>query len=311
MIDYFNIATNIDTQVFFATGIGSGSNASGSWQTWTKPRNASFVFITAIGGGGGGGGAFTSASIRNGGGGGGAAAISKGIFPASLIPDILYVRVGTGGNGSAGANNGVSGATGKLSYVCVQPTSSNLDSDIRNANILLLSGLFFAQAGGNASTGIGGSGGTGGAAASVNALPLFSLGIIQGFTGTDGTAGSIGSAAVNNVIPRNITTGGGGGAGGAALASVDGGSIVSQSISPTIGSRAAGFTALQPSGLVSNKYPMQFTGGGGGNTNTNVGGPGGPGSYGSGGGGGTPDLVSGSNNPGGRGGDGLVIITCF
>lgn len=311
MIDYFNIATNVDTQVFFATGIGSGSNSSGSWQTWTKPRNSSFVFITSIGGGGGGGGAFTGSGGQNGGGGGGGAAISKGIFPASLIPDVLYVRVGTGGAGSAGADNNVLGSSGKLSYVCVQPTSSNLDSDIRNANILLLSGLFPAGAGGTATSVLGGAGGTGGAAIPSNALPLFSLGIVQGFSGTDGTAGGIGSATVNNVIPRNVTTGGGGGAGGAALANVSGGSIVSQSISPTIGSQAAGFAAQQPSSLVSNKYPMQFTGGGGGNTSDTRGQNGGPGSYGSGGGGGTPDTVSGSNNPGGRGGNGLVIITCF
>lgn len=313
MIDYFNIATNIDTQVFFATGISTGASTitSGSWQTWTKPRNATFVFITAIGGGGGGGGAFSDGVNFNGGGGGGSAAIAKGVFPANLIPDVLYIKVGEGGAGSAGGGNGISGNPGQLSFVCVQSTSSYTDTQIRNSNILLLSGIFPAQAGANAGLGAGGSGGSGGANVSENSFPLFSLGIVQGFAGTAGTNGGTGTGAVAAITPTTITTGGGGGAGGAAAANVAGGIINSQSIVPQLNSREPGFAAQQPSGLVSQKYPMQFTGGSGGSTSDLRSSAGGNGAYGSGGGGATPDNPASANSRGGNGGDGLVIITCF
>ena len=314
MIDYFNIATNIDTQVFFATGISTGSSTvtSGSWQTWTKPRNATFVFITAIGGGGGGGCAFTDGVKFNGGGGGGSAAIAKGVFPANLIPDVLYIKVGKGGAGSAGGGNNISGNPGQLSYVCVQPTSSYDDNQIRNSNILLLSGIFPAQAGAgaNAGLGAGGGGGSGGAPVSQNSYPLFSLGIVQGFDGTAGTNGGTGPGAVASITPTTITTGGGGGAGGASGTTVLGGLINSQSIVPEIPSDSAGFAAQQPSGLVSQKYPMQFTGGAGGRTSNLFGQIGGNGAYGSGGGGAAVDTLV-TSRRGGNGGDGVVIITCF
>jgi hypothetical protein len=312
MIDYFNIATNIDTQVFFATGISTGSSTvtSGSWQTWTKPRNATFVFITAIGGGGGGGCAFNDGVNFNGGGGGGSAAIAKGIFPANLIPDVLYIKVGEGGAGSAGGGNGISGNPGQLSYICVQPTSSYDDTQIRNSNILLLSGISPATVGANASSGGGGSGGSGGANVSENSLPLFSLGIVQGFAGTTGTNGGTGTGAITAITPTTITTGGGGGAGGASGATVLGGLINSQSIVPQISSNSSGFAAQQPSGLVSQKYPMQFTGGAGGSTSNLFGQIGGNGAYGSGGGGAAVDTIV-TSRFGGHGGDGVVIITCF
>ena len=55
---------------------------------------------------------------------------------------------------------------------------------------------------------------------------------------------------------------------------------------------------------------MQFTGGAGGRTSNLFGQIGGNGAYGSGGGGAAVDTLV-TSRSGGRGGDGLVIITCF
>ncbi len=48
-MDIFNLPNNdINNSVFY--NIGSGD----TWQTWTKPRNAKFIYLNVIGGGGGG-----------------------------------------------------------------------------------------------------------------------------------------------------------------------------------------------------------------------------------------------------------------
>jgi hypothetical protein len=319
MIDYFDIATNVDTQLFFANAAPSGSAiTSGSWQTWTKPRNASFVFITAFGSGGGGGGAFSSGSLLtpgvfNGGGGGGASAFSKAIYPASLIPDILYIRVAAGGPGAPGGNNNRIGQSGSLSYICVFPTSSYLDTDIRDANILLVSGDRAAGGGIAGTLASGGNGGSGGTAATLT-RPLQSLGIVQSYDGTTGAIGGTGADG-GNITIRNLTSGGSGGAGGLNGTSLLGGQILSQSIVPNIvGTNATsrdGFAATQPNTAVSQRYPMIFTGGTGGGSSDARGVAGANGAIGSGGGGAAPFNISGSNPAGGNGGNGLVIITCF
>ena len=59
MIDIFNIPDkSMNNQVFRVNS--SGSTA---WQTWSKPNNASFVYILCLGGGGGGGQALDDASL--------------------------------------------------------------------------------------------------------------------------------------------------------------------------------------------------------------------------------------------------------
>jgi hypothetical protein len=65
------------------------------WTTeWVKPQGASFVWFTLIGAGGG---TDTSATNSIGGGSG---AVTNFMGPAFLIPDVLQVRVGTGGAAS-------------------------------------------------------------------------------------------------------------------------------------------------------------------------------------------------------------------
>ena len=108
MIDIFNIP-NIHTniQVFYTKG-------SGVWQNWVKPKNCKFVNFFVLGGGSGGGGGRGSASnAAIGGGGGASSSLTTGIFPSNLIPDNLYILVGSGGSGGGGAGALV-GGTGRV-----------------------------------------------------------------------------------------------------------------------------------------------------------------------------------------------------
>ena len=70
------------------------SGTSGTWQTWTKPRGITMVFMPPIGGAGGGGGGFSAAAgnARGGGGGGGGGNPTRLLVPAFVIPDLLYVQ---------------------------------------------------------------------------------------------------------------------------------------------------------------------------------------------------------------------------
>ncbi len=70
----------------------------GSTSDWVKPQGASFVWFTLIGGGGGSDSIATTLT------GGGSGAVTNFMCPAFLIPDILQVRVGVGGDGSSGLN---------------------------------------------------------------------------------------------------------------------------------------------------------------------------------------------------------------
>ena len=72
------------------------TNAWGS--EWVKPQGASFVWFTLIGAGGGSDSTATTLT------GGGSGAVTNFMCPAFLIPDILQVRVGVGGDGSSGLN---------------------------------------------------------------------------------------------------------------------------------------------------------------------------------------------------------------
>jgi hypothetical protein len=111
MIDVFNIPSNTQsTFTFYATG---------NWQTWEKPRNAKMIQIFCLGGGGGGASVFTTTN-SNGGGGGASGGIVRGLIPAFLLPDTIYILVGKGGLGpSVLATNG---GTGGISYVSLQPS---------------------------------------------------------------------------------------------------------------------------------------------------------------------------------------------
>jgi len=302
MLDLFHIPSNTDsTKIFYAN--------SGSWQTWQKPRNAKFIQIVCLGGAGGGGGGrglTGTSTVRGGGGGGASGGVTQGLFPAFLLPDILYIQPGVGGTGGPGGNQtgGTTGTVGSATIVGLSPSIS-------------VTSLICSAAGGNGGVAGGQASVAGGAstAAQTVANALFlthalftSYATVAGSTG----AGVVGGAAGGSQTALNtaIVTGG---AGGGTAGSGPGGSIAPATVillSVVSGSATQINAAASIPG--DNGYgslkPLCGTGGGGGGGNTAfTGSAGGSGWYGCGGGGG-----AGGQNVGGRGGnggDGLVIIT--
>lgn len=270
--------------------------ATGNWQTWSKPRNAKFIEIFCLGGGAGGGHSTVGASGVFGGGGGGSAGIVRGIIPAFLLPDTIYILVGKGGLGPA--TNGTVGTTGGISYVALQPSTSEQTLICKSSTI----------------GGGGGSGGTtGGTAATISVLALSAFGNLGLFTAIAGVAGSGGGSntGTNGVnlaaLATTLVTGGTGGGGKTASVFATGGNITAASAILT-NQVNGGVTAGQDgdSGY-GTLQPFCGTGGAGGaGVTTGQGGKGGNGYYGCGGGGVGGGSVA---SKAGDGGDGLVIIT--
>ena len=309
MLDIFNIPdTAIQNQVFYTKG-------TLDWQTWFKPNNARFVSILCIGAGGGGGagGNGAGSTTRQGGGGGGAGGISYGFFPANQIPEILFVQPGAGGTGGVGGTSPGSGSSGALSYVSCQPNTTNI-------NVLLQSGLAGAT-GGNTGQ-IGGGQGVASTVWTGNPLNIFAT-ATAGQNGSPGTtAGTPGAITLTKIV-----TGGAGGAGYSAGVNT-GGSITGSAFVPTISGGggninangvdgSGGYTSLTITPNSISRQPVFFTGGaGGGSSNNYTGGTGGNASFGCGGGGGGCGSTSGGvgangAGAGGKGGDGIIIITCY
>jgi len=318
-MDIFNLPDkNKFTQVFRVNSSGSTG-----WESWSKPKNISFIYILCIGSGGGGGGARGNGlNSAGGGGGGGSAAWSTGIFPAVMLPDTLFVSVGRGGPGGAGGGsnvNGTAGSSGELSYVSVTPSTST-------TSVLMVNGAAAAGGGGGSTSSAAGSLGAAGTIWAYNTSFIFpQLGQI---TPNDGVAGIVGASATatngGSVTITGLVTGGAGGGGASAGGfSANGGAITGLSIIPTVVGGTANSATVIDGGcglgmnLITDGYssalPLFFTGGSGGassNTSARVGGRGGDGSYGSGGGGGGGAYAA-TGGTGGKGGDGLVIITCW
>jgi hypothetical protein len=306
MIDTFHLSnSDLNNQVFYTNG---GSN---SWQIWQKPSNAKMVSFLVIGGGGGGGSgqSGTGSTTRRSGGGGGSSSVTLGMFSASQIPDTLFIQVGPGGIPGSGTT-GSNGGSGGLSYVSVQPNTTAI-------NILLQSGAA-AAGGGNSGTNAGTAGSAG---TSWAGSVLSDLGLVTSIGGQSGGAGTT-TTAPTNISIAGITTGGAAG-GGTNLGSVfNGADINGSGFCPTISGGtgnvnlngtdgSGGFISLNPSINGITSLPLFFTGGaGGGASNNNTGGSGGAGGYGSGGGGGGVGVTN-NSGPGGRGGDGIVIVTCY
>ena len=288
--------------VFYSNG------STNSWQTWQKPPNCKFVSFFLIGGGAGGnGGTGTAGTNRAGGGGGGGSSITRGLYPAIVLPDILYIQVGLGGIGGSSSTLGTSGT---LSYVCLEPITTNI------ADLLLASGGVAAANG--ATIGAGGNAGT--IFSQASTIPG-NLGLLTLTAGSNGSAGGTGAVNGSSVTPTIITTGGAGGGGSStANANGAGGSILATTVTQQITGGLAGATTEASSGVFtqlpsidtsSTILPMFFTGGaGGGGNGAATGGRGGNGSYGSGGGGGGAGTAA-SGGRGGDGGNGLVIITAW
>lgn len=81
---------NANVQIFYK------DDNNTSYKSWVKPQGASFVWFTLIGAGGGGGGAGIGGNSGN---------VTNFMCPAFLIPDVLRVRVGEGGDSATGGGS--------------------------------------------------------------------------------------------------------------------------------------------------------------------------------------------------------------
>ena len=278
----FILGQQDNVKIFYARDITD-------WQTWQKPRGCKFIWIMCIGAGmGGQGGAGSTPTQASSGGTSGA--ITRALFPSTVLPDTLFIQPGTGSIGGVGSslqNQNLPPENPGRSFVSITPSSAT------TMNLICTSGL----AAGIASTL------TAETAATVAAAGLLSLGSFISIAG----AGIIGSPTALNT---SITCPG---AGSPLSTSSAGNNITGISLPglevPTIAGGSGGTGGNGENGIISWK-PMYFLGGaaGGGNTG-GLGGKGGNGAYGCGGGGGGAGSTTGGS--GGRGGDGLVIIATF
>jgi hypothetical protein len=284
-------------QTFYAV---KGAATTDSWQTWMKPAGCAWIYILMLGSGGGGGksnnGALTVAA-----GGGASGGHARLLFPAFVVPDILYVRTGTGGLGATTAG---SGAAGVSSYVSMYPST---------VNSFRLGAIAGGSGGGGAATNTGGSAGTAlGFDAAIGCFGLIST--VIGSTGGAGASASNGSGVTifqpGNAITMAGTGGGNGTGAGGSITNIF--PTIAGGIGTTGGAGNAGFQlgAMWTPGLKS--FPMLWSGGsGGGGHSTGTAGNGGKGSYGGGGGGSGACSGAGTSGNGGDGGDGIIFIGAF
>lgn len=293
MIDVFDINPEQKTEHIFYT--------TGNWQTFNKPYNAKFIEIFCVGGGGGG--SQTTNSSGNGGGGGAGAGIVRGIIPAFLLPDTLYILVGKGGAGAK--TYSTAGGTGGISYVSVQPS-------ILEQTLICKSST--TTAGGGGTTGIGGVAPT----ISVTSLSIFgNLGLFIAIAGVTGSLGGLatgnpsGNGVGQTALSTSLVTGGAGGALSSTGGPFNGGSIFPANVILTDIVKG-GTRVLNNGDNGDNGYgtfkPFCGTGGAGGSDGNSYPGNGGHGWYGCGGGGCGGNRVN-TTPSGGNGGDGIVIIT--
>lgn len=269
--------------------------------TWVKPPGIVMVYILCIGGGGAGGSntSQTAGTNRAGGGGGGGGALSRGFFPALLLPDVLYITVGAGATGQVGGA-GVNSPTASV----VKPYGDTNQ------------GVYITGQPGNSAN--GSTFGAGGSAATVAQQSLGSFGILpaatSGFTGLSATAGAAGS---NNALFAGILNAGGCSGGGITSLNVaqNGGSLTCTN--PDIIKYSGGIVSTSPEGKngvtslargFGAFYSTPGTGGAG--STTGAGGTGGNGGIGCGGGGSGANTAS-SASRGGNGGNGYVLIQCI
>jgi hypothetical protein len=283
--------------------------AGNSWQIWEKPDGCNMIHIVVIGAGSGGGDGVTrgfDTGFHGGGGGGAAGGISTIMIPAYTIPDKLHIQVGAGGAGGAAST---AGSPGGATYIGLIPDTTNTTANI------LISNTQAAGAGGGRGVDSNSAGGAGGSAASVTwATPFTGWGkyvnVINAQSGQSGNPPTV------DFVQTAIVGGGAGGAWAGGNLAAAGRSVTSQYKQPS----AVVYSVGQPIGssgksgngpnLISPQ--SQFFGGAGGATllvSASV--FGGDGGIGCGGGGGGGGAFGNTNTTGGRGGNGLVIITCW
>lgn len=295
-LSYFQNRGNTNTQVF---------TNEGYWAAWNKPRGAKFVNILCVGAGGGGGAGFTGAGGS--GGGGACGGYTRANFQASVLPDILYVYTGIGGNG--GISGGAASSAGERSFVSIIPNTGSV------SNLVCVSSATNAGGGavGTAAAGAGGTAPTIAQPANAAFLHLGSITINAGIAGGVGVTNANGTTITPSTF---ITPGASGGGSSTASTARSGGNIATTGPFPQItggtGTTGSNVNGTRGADGVVLYYPtLIFTGGaGGGNgkgASNSSGGAGGNGSYGCGGGSGAGGTTSGGN--GGNGGDGIVIIT--
>ena len=288
--------------VFYAQ---QNTTTTNGWLSWMKPVGVSWVYFFVIGAGAGGGRPANGATTV-GGGGGGSGGIGRVLIPASLLPDIIYVRPAAGGLGATAS--GGNGSPPAITYVAIAPNTTAQNTIFNLGN----------SSGGNGSTGAGGAGG--GGLGSANGIWL-NVGLFTGIGGQAGRDGALlantnGSGATFGASGLPITSGAGGGNG-----TGNGGNIVGSGLMPntfggsgtTGGNGENGFRMGQTFAPGFKLFPLLFSGGtGGGGHSTGTAGNGGIGSYGCGGGGGGGcSGAGGISGNGGNGGDGLILIGAF
>jgi len=242
--------------------------ATGNWQAWSKPRNAKFIEIFCLGGGGGGSIATVGTGARNGGNGGGASGIVRGIIPAFLLPDTLYILVGKGGAGST--TNNTAGGVGGISYIGLQPSTSEQTLICKSST----------NTPSNSAVG---------ATISTVALSAFgNLGLFTAIAGVGASLGTSGIGASQTALATSLVTGGAAGGGKTTAEFFAGGNI--NSASAILTTQVSGGTTDGEKGNdgYGTLQPFCGTGGAGGagrQGDSQVGGNGGNGFYGCGGGG--------------------------
>lgn len=285
MLDLSNIPSQqLQTYTLYATGVVT-------WQTWSKPRNAKFIEIFCLGAGAGGSINIVGTGTRSGGNGGGAGGIVRGIIPAFLLPDTLYISVGKGGAGST--TNNTAGGGGNISYIGLQPSTSEQTLICKSSTTNPSNSAV-------------------GATISTVSLSAFgNLGLFTAIAGVGATLGTSGAGGNQTALATSLVTGGAAGGGKTTAAFFAGGNINSASAILTTQVNGGVTDAQKGDDGYGTLQPFCGTGGAGGagkQGDSGLGGNGGNGWYGCGGGGaGASSTATGLR--GGNGGDGLVIIT--
>lgn len=312
--------TGAKVQVFQCLDPG---NKTQNWQPWKKPKHHGMGFFFLMSGGAGGGGGHTKGVNAAGGGGGGGASgtIFRGIVPLIMLPDTLYLTVGSGGLGGAAGTDGGKGGVSAIDHTKI---SDYVESGAGYRPIFASHNHSSSYLGpGGGVKGTAAAKGTGGSVGGENWASwwknIFGVTMTSsGSSGVDGGAhtGAAGSDQVG-VWYGNPISGGAGGA-GCTTTTYSGGSIVlnsglriGENYFPNAGAAVLGGAPGNPgaNGITLLDHFIGCGGAGGGSSNSAAGGAGGNGGLGSGGGGGGAGVGSGGR--GGDGGPGLILIVTW
>jgi len=174
----------------------NGGNDQTGRNDWIKPQGASFVWFTLIGAGGGGGGGFLNnddpgALEYRAGGGGASGGVTNFMCPAFLLPDVLQVAIGEGGDagatGTSTTGAATNGSIGQSTIVEYQQKDGN------GYELVIAYGGGGGQAAGNLYNGTGGVG----TATSV-VRPMLAAGFYNTTVGQNGADGTL-SIATNGL----------------------------------------------------------------------------------------------------------------